>query len=225
MARPIPPPSDLAATPRDLFAELERHVGTAQAARWCAGYLDGADPRDLPDVFPYFGARGTDAFLEGWWGPAYWSRVWGARGLLYVWDDSCAPSVVAGLGDEAWRVAEMCVKVSAKREIGEAGSGAAALAGPRAPAGARRRWCERSAGSVTPSTSASSSTPSTTTRPAFARQPPERLELLRPPARPLTVSDRRSVGRDGWQQLVDGVAKVAHRLDDQVRSRSAAREV
>jgi HEAT repeat protein len=58
----------------------------------------------------------------------YWVRTWGARGLLYVWDDSASQAVVAGLEDEHWRPAEMCLKVSTKREIGEAGPGAARLA-------------------------------------------------------------------------------------------------
>jgi hypothetical protein len=58
----------------------------------------------------------------------YWVRTWGARGLLYVWDDSAAPAVVAGLDDEHWRPGEMCLKVATKREIGEAGPRAAVLA-------------------------------------------------------------------------------------------------
>lgn len=57
----------------------------------------------------------------------------GARCLLYVWDESCTQPVVAGLHDEAWRVAEMCVKVSARREIGAAGAGVAVLAGHDCP--------------------------------------------------------------------------------------------
>lgn len=128
MERPLPPPSDLAARPGLLLGELEHHVGTRVAALYCADLLQGADPRDEPDMFVYLGARATKGFLEGWWGPAYWSRVWGARGLRYVWDDACAPAVVVGLRDESWRVAEMCVKVSGLREIGEAGEGTAALA-------------------------------------------------------------------------------------------------
>jgi HEAT repeat protein len=55
-------------------------------------------------------------------------RTWGARGLLYVWDESAAPAVVAGLDDEHWRPGEMCLKVATKREIGEAGPRAAVLA-------------------------------------------------------------------------------------------------
>lgn len=133
MAPPIPPPTDLAARPDILVGELEQHIGTGRSARYCAGLLQGADPEDEPDLFVYLGARATERFLAGTWGPPYWSRVWGARGLRYVWTDECAPAVVDGLGDDAWRVAEMCVKVSGQREIGEAGPGAAALAGHELP--------------------------------------------------------------------------------------------
>ena len=58
----------------------------------------------------------------------HWVRTWGARGLLYVWADSAAPAVVAGLRDEHWRPTEMCLKVATKRELGEAGPRAAELA-------------------------------------------------------------------------------------------------
>jgi len=37
----------------------------------------------------------------------YWLRVWGARGLLYAWDDSARDTVLAALADESWRVREM----------------------------------------------------------------------------------------------------------------------
>ena len=47
-------------------------------------------------------------------GPAYWLRVWGARGLLYAGDDSARPAVVQALNDEAWRVRDMALKVVAR---------------------------------------------------------------------------------------------------------------
>ena len=53
-------------------------------------------------------------------GPDYWLRVWGARGLLYAWDDSAAPAVLRALDDEAWRVRDMALKVVARRGIQEA---------------------------------------------------------------------------------------------------------
>jgi hypothetical protein len=53
-------------------------------------------------------------------GPNYWLRVWGARGLLYAWDDSARAAVLRALGDEAWRVRDMALKVVARRGIQEA---------------------------------------------------------------------------------------------------------
>ena len=50
----------------------------------------------------------------------YWRRVWGARGLLYAFDDSAAEAIIEVLGDEHWRVREMAAKVIAKHKIGAA---------------------------------------------------------------------------------------------------------
>jgi HEAT repeat protein len=49
----------------------------------------------------------------------YFLRV-RARALLYAWDDSAQPAVLAALADESWRVREMAAKVVAKRKIGDA---------------------------------------------------------------------------------------------------------
>lgn len=53
-------------------------------------------------------------------GDSYWLRVWGLRGLLWVWDDSAAPATIAALHDESWRVREMAAKVIAKHQVGDA---------------------------------------------------------------------------------------------------------
>jgi len=124
----VPPPRDLSAPPRTLMAELARHVDQAAAAQVCTDLLGGADPHDYPGALAYLAGRGTEKFLAGTWGPKYWSRVWGARGLLYVWSSDATPAVLAGLSDPEWRVAEMCLKVSAKREVPTAGDGAVQLA-------------------------------------------------------------------------------------------------
>ena len=50
----------------------------------------------------------------------YWRRVWGARGLLYAFDESAAEAIIEALGDEHWRVREMAAKVIAKHKIGAA---------------------------------------------------------------------------------------------------------
>jgi hypothetical protein len=97
----------------------------------CVELIEGADRTDHPDAMPYFTGvvfdEDSPIYYPAQW-KDYWVRTWGARGLLYVWDDSAAPAVVAGLDDEHWRPAEMCLKVSTKREIGEAGPGASRLA-------------------------------------------------------------------------------------------------
>ncbi len=57
----------------------------------------------------------------------YWVRTWGARGLLHCWGDAATRPVVAGLADEHYRPAEMCLKVSTQHEVAGAGPGAALL--------------------------------------------------------------------------------------------------
>ncbi|MGH3507131.1 MAG: hypothetical protein ACRDO2_08005, partial [Nocardioidaceae bacterium] len=116
-------------SPRDLLAMLAATIGEEQAARACADLLAAEDERDEAEILLFLGGSAGQSVLDGGeWRP-YWARVWAARGLLYVWSDAAAPVVVRRLGDEHWRVAEMCVKVAAKRELGEAGPGVAALAG------------------------------------------------------------------------------------------------
>lgn len=84
--------------------------------RECVHLLRGAEPADHADLLPYLAGK------SGAWYPAagwkdYWPRSWGARALLYVWDEQGAPAVLAGLHDPAWRVAEMCLKVCVAREL------------------------------------------------------------------------------------------------------------
>jgi HEAT repeat protein len=127
----IPSPRDLDAPVGELVVELAGHLGVRGTVDLCVDLLQGADRNDHPDAIPYLtglvfeeGSPTTDP--KHW--KDYWVRTWGARGLLYVWDDSAAPAVVAGLDDEHWRPAEMCLKVSTRRELGEAGPRAAELA-------------------------------------------------------------------------------------------------
>lgn len=110
---------------RELVLELASHLGGPAAVSACVELLEGADPDDHLAVLPYL--SGHTEHLPGRW-PGHWPRTWGARGLLYVWDDSAASAVVAGLVEvDAWRPPEMCLKVATRREVGGAGDGAAAL--------------------------------------------------------------------------------------------------
>lgn len=126
--RPEPRP-----TPRDLIALLEARVGEARAAELCAEVLAASAPDQHPETVRFLGGPAGEALLSGSpsWQP-YWAPVWGARGLLYVWSDSAEPAVLAGLRHPAWRVAEMCLKVSAKRGL-PCGDDAVRLAGHELP--------------------------------------------------------------------------------------------
>ena len=105
-------------TPREVLALFAAHVGEATAAHRCADLITSDDPREHAETLRWLAGPAGEALLAGEpsWQP-YWARVWGARGLLYVWDDDVAPAVLAGLKDPHWRVAEMCLKVAARHDL------------------------------------------------------------------------------------------------------------
>jgi hypothetical protein len=127
----LPLPRDLEAPVGELVHELAEQLGVRATVALCVGLLQGADRNAHPDAMPYLTGVVFDetspVYYPAQW-KDYWVRTWGARGLLYVWEDVAGPPVVAGLEDEHWRPAEMCLKVSTKRELGEAGPRAAELA-------------------------------------------------------------------------------------------------
>lgn len=54
----------------------------------------------------------------------YWLRTWGARGLLWAWEEpaskAAVEAVVVALGDDSWRVREMAAKVVARHLVDDA---------------------------------------------------------------------------------------------------------
>ena len=107
-------------------------MGEPAAAELCAALLSGGDPETYRAALLYLGGPAGQRVPDESW-KLYWSRVWGGRGLLYVWAPSAASAVVSGLTDSHWRVAEMSLKVSALREIAEAGDPAIRLADHELP--------------------------------------------------------------------------------------------
>jgi len=104
----------LEASPSDRIAEAARRFGEREVADRAAALLSGANEGE--EFLLWVGGVHARGILDG--APAlYWPEVWGARALLRVWDDSAAPAVRAGLGNQAWRVREMCGKVVAAREL------------------------------------------------------------------------------------------------------------
>jgi hypothetical protein len=111
--------------------------GTAQVVAGCVGLLAGGDA-DYGLVYA-IGGPAADPVL----GPhprrdqRYFLRVWGARALLYAWDDGApevaAAALIAALGDESWRVREMAAKVVARRQLGDALNAVAGLSSDPVP--------------------------------------------------------------------------------------------
>jgi hypothetical protein len=56
--------------------------------------------------------EGRDGGLDG-----YWPRVWAARGLLHVWDDTATSVNIAATTHDSWRVREMAAKVIARHHV------------------------------------------------------------------------------------------------------------
>lgn len=105
--------------PREsIGAECDRR-GRNAVIEGCAKLIRGEEA-DAALILA-LGGPGARKFLSG--GPhvdEYWLRVWGARGLLWAWDDGALDAVMVALGDQAWRVREMALKVVAKHLLGDA---------------------------------------------------------------------------------------------------------
>lgn len=72
------------------------------------------------ELLTALGGPGAGKFLDGAvHRDTYWPRVWGARGLLWVWDDAATGEVRLALTDDAWRVREMALKVIARHRVGD----------------------------------------------------------------------------------------------------------
>ena len=56
--------------------------------------------------------EGRDGGLDG-----YWPRIWAARGLLHVWDDTATSVVIAATIHDSWRVREMAAKVITRHHV------------------------------------------------------------------------------------------------------------
>lgn len=115
----------------ELIEELAARLGGERFTELCVSLMSGA-PREqhlaeLPWLTGHSWDEGEPVRDPGSWHD-YWLRTWGARGLLHVWDDAATDAVVAGLEDDHWRPAEMCLKVAARHEVAGTGDGAARLA-------------------------------------------------------------------------------------------------
>lgn len=108
-------------TPRQsVEAECQRR-GKPAVIDGCVALLEGRGDVDDALVLA-LGGPAAESVLGGAAGgkEGYWPRVWGARGLLYAWQDRVAPAIIRATADDAWRVREMAAKVIARHHIGDA---------------------------------------------------------------------------------------------------------
>lgn len=108
------------------MAEAVDDYGIHAVVDMCLALLEGNTRYDLlPLPLAYLGgARAASALnrdppARSPWQQS-WPRVWGARGLRYVWLPYAEAGVVAALRDPAWRVREMAAKVVGQRELASA---------------------------------------------------------------------------------------------------------
>lgn len=108
-----------AGTPRRSVQALSDSIGSAAVVASCTDLLAGKRVEGSV-IYALGGPPARWAVDGGAAGPDYWLRVWALRGLLWLWDDSATPALVAALSDDAWRVREMAARVSARHAVDEA---------------------------------------------------------------------------------------------------------
>ncbi len=115
----------------ELITDLAARLGVERFVAVCTDLMGGAGRESYVDELRSLTGHewqpGDGVFDHEIW-QDYWVRTWGARGLLHVWNDSATDAIVAGLADEHWRPAEMCLKVAARHEVAGTGDGAVTLA-------------------------------------------------------------------------------------------------
>ncbi len=106
-------------TPKETIARECARRGRAAVVAGCIQLVRG-DYRDTAFALA-LGGQSAEPILAGTKrvDDSYWLRVWGARGLLWEWDESAMEAVRGGLVDEAWRVREMAAKVIARHVVGD----------------------------------------------------------------------------------------------------------
>ncbi|MES2171549.1 MAG: HEAT repeat domain-containing protein [Actinomycetota bacterium] len=106
----------LDASPQKRIEEAIALFGEREVAVRSASLLMGGNEGE--EFLLWVGGRHAQGVLDGA-PPLYWPEVWGARTLTFAWDDSAASAVHRGLGDQAWRVREMCARVVFVRRLPE----------------------------------------------------------------------------------------------------------
>ena len=110
----IPADLPIEEPPAARIAHAVAALGEGEVVSRSVALLAGYNVGD--EFLLYAGGTHAKGILDGA-PPLYWPEVWGARALMYVWDDSAQIAVRAGLTNQAWRVREMSAKVTAARGL------------------------------------------------------------------------------------------------------------
>ncbi len=104
-------------TPKQSILLESHRRGRIDCVRDCVAILNGQRVDD--DFLRVIGGPSAETVLDGQAGgvDGYWPRVWAARGLLYVWDDSATDAIINAAADESWRVREISAKVIARHHV------------------------------------------------------------------------------------------------------------
>ena len=101
-------------SPQDRVAAAIAILGETEVVERAVALLAGLNAGE--EFLIVAGGPHAQGLLDGA-PPLYWPEVWGARVLLYAWNDSAVDAVTAGLQNQAWRVREMCARVTAARNL------------------------------------------------------------------------------------------------------------
>jgi len=105
-------------TPRQSIEREAKRSGPDAVVRGCRALVRGeeADPQL---VLALGGPHARRVVNAGNPNDDYWLRVWGLRGLLWIWADEASPEIRQALRDPAWRAREMALKVVARHHVDE----------------------------------------------------------------------------------------------------------
>jgi hypothetical protein len=101
-------------TPASRVGDAVSSLGEAEVVERAIALLAGFNVGD--EFLLVAGGTHAQGILDGA-PPLYWPEVWGARVLLYAWNDTAGDAVLAGLQNQAWRVREMCTRVAVARSL------------------------------------------------------------------------------------------------------------
>jgi hypothetical protein len=115
-------PPQVTGSPRQRVEREVDEAGVDVVVRQCVALLLGRADEVSDEFLHVVGGRSAPYVLRGREGgrDGYWPRAWGARALLYAWNERAIPAVVRATADEAWRVRENALKVIARHRVDEA---------------------------------------------------------------------------------------------------------